>query len=105
MDVALPANGRGVTELLGNVLDGSSHRMLAGSMGAADAGAGQQYSDSQSPCPSAKRLGGEWPSHRATQVAVHVGGREGVMATSVVRVLKQSLSRNVATSSADGREA
>jgi hypothetical protein len=104
MHVALPADCHRISELLGDAFDGVPHGSLSAPAAGRRLDTRKQDGSSEGARPGSKRLGGEGPPHRASQVVVHVRGRDGAILAGLVDVLEQPLARQIAAALDDAGE-
>ena len=106
MDVALAADGGGVAELFGDLLDGLDDVLLRLGLGFEGFEFAQRQAGEDGACPGAKVLGGELLLGDGAQIVVHVGGVDSVQrAVLVVDVLEEFVAGQVEAALHNAREA
>ena len=105
VDVALAADGGGVAEALGDLLDGFDDVAFGLRGGAGGLVGAEQDAGEDGACPGAEVLGGEVLLGDAAEVLVDVGGVDGVVVALAVEVLEELVAREVFAAADDFGEA
>src|ERR1051326_1606640 len=95
MDIAAPANRRGVTEVLRHLLESAQDGFFSLRLGVEKLELPQRFGREFCPGPGPKVLGRDLLAGDLAQILIHLGRADGVPIPLIIEVLEQLISRQI----------
>src|SRR5437762_10989473 len=95
MDIAAPANRRGVAKMLSHLLDSAQDGLFALRLGLENLELLQGFGGEFCPGPCSEILGGDFLAGDLAQIVIHLGRADGVPIATIIEVLEQLISGQI----------